>query len=138
MSSQPAFNKHFAGLLSAYPRIQIVNLLSTKEHEAALSNAYHEHTRNLNAQLGDTESEKPDGMSAVEHGVSYAEFDFHREAKLAGGIESVRDLIKRDPSFGGAIDSLGYCLVALDEKTGETLLHRQEGVFRTNCLDCLE
>jgi hypothetical protein len=136
VASQPAFNKHFASLLTAYPHIEVVNLLSTKDHEAMLSNAYREHVMSLNAQLGEQEGLSASGSKQDQ--VDYVEFDFHKEARTAGGIESVCDLIRRDPQLGGTLDKSGFCLVALDEKSGSTLLHKQEGVYRTNCLDTLE
>ena len=138
IASQPAFNKHFTSLLAAYPHIQIVDLLGSKDHEALLSTSFQEHVKALNAQLGEKEEpllSKTAGGSDI---VGYTEFDFHREVRNAGGIESVRDLIKRDPHLGGSMEYFGYCLAAIDEKNRETFLNRQEGVFRTNCLDCLE
>lgn len=166
IASQPAFNKHITALLSAYPHIEIVNLLSSRDHEALLSNAFREHVRNANAQLfqdsdniGNTTAAR--GQNGEEE-IGYTEFDFHSKVKLAGGIESVRDNIKRDPDTGGKIDKFGYCLAAIhrtpsssskynekNEKLGnygleeheevfESLIARQEGVFRVNCLDCLE
>ncbi|KAK9894329.1 DNase I-like protein [Cystobasidium minutum MCA 4210] len=126
IASQPAFNKHFTALLAAYPHIEVVNLLSSKDHESLLSNAYREHVRNANAQLDDGE-------------IEYVEFDFHSKVKLAGGIESVRDNIRRDPETGGRIDEFGYCLANVSHsKVFESLIARQEGVFRVNCLDCLD
>lgn len=159
IASQPAFNKHMTALLAAYPHIEIVNLLSSRDHEALLSNAFREHVRNANAQLFE---DKEDSIT-IKHGsskgsndgeIGYAEFDFHSKVKLAGGIESVRDNIRRDPETGGKIDDFGYCLASVShasntknaEKVGasegdeafERLIARQEGVFRVNCLDCLE
>lgn len=139
IASQPAFNKHFSSLLAAYPHIQAVNLLSLKDHEALLSQAYREHVRNANAQLGEkAEGNLLDNISTRPPEIGYTEFDFHSKAKLAGGIESVRDLVRRDSDLGGRIDSFGYCLLAAGEKGTDTLLSKQDGVFRTNCLDTLE
>lgn len=146
IASQPAFNKHFTALLAAYPHIQAVNLLSSKDHEALLSQAYREHVRTANAQLGmhaDVDLVSDEASSSrndLSPEIGYTEFDFHSKAKMAGGIESVRDLVRRDPSLGGRIDSFGYCLAAAggEKASVETLLSRQEGVFRTNCLDTLE
>lgn len=93
--------------------------------------------------------------------IGYTEFDFHSKVKLAGGIENVRDNIRRDPDTGGKIDKFGYCLAGVThtplrgegankeqsgiitqngekEEVFESLIARQDGVFRVNCLDCLE
>jgi len=158
IASQPAFNKHFTALLSSYPHIEVVNLLSSRDHEARLSNAYREHVRNANAQLfEDNDEHQTVKGKDGEETIGYTEFDFHSKVKLAGGIESVRDNIRRDPDTGGKIDQFGYCLAAVNhtplkrgeksEKEGttgdheevfESLIAKQEGVFRINCLDCLE
>lgn len=113
-------------------------MLGTKDHEALLSSSFQEHIKALNAQLGEKDgpysNEKADGGDKI----GYAEFDFHREIRNAGGIESVRDLINRHALLGGTMDGFGYCLAAIDGKDRATFLNRQEGVYRTNCLDCLE
>lgn len=132
-----------------------MNLLSSRDHEALLSNAYRDHIRNANAQLFE------DGTDNIKHEgeIGYSEFDFHSKVKLAGGIESVRDNIRRDPATGGKIDQFGYCLAGItryhtsnankkmdggektkrdEEEVFESLIAKQEGVFRVNCLDCLE
>lgn len=135
-----------------------MNLLSSRDHEALLSNAYRDHIRNANAQLFE------DGTDNIKHEgeIGYSEFDFHSKVKLAGGIESVRDNIRRDPETGGKIDQFGYCLAGItryhntsnankkmdggektktkhdEEEVFESLIAKQEGVFRVNCLDCLE
>ena len=136
MASQPAFNKHFTALLAAYQRVHAVNLLSTKDHEALLTNTYKEHVKNLNAQLGDAYGEMFNAAGAEE--VGFAVFDYHAEARKVTGYEGIRDLIRRAPQVGGLIDGLGYCLVTIDEKQADNVVTRQEGVYRTNCLDCLE
>lgn len=185
IASQPAFNKHFSSLMASYPNfiIQAVNLLSTKDHEALLSNAYREHVRNANAQIfelrddnnsnnlvdfsSSNEKDKKNNTTistskdiAGPSEIGYTEFDFHSKVKLAGGIESVRDNVKKDYDTGGKIHDFGYCLATvsyfpketaidggrrsnrekqhMEEDQYESLLTRQEGIFRTNCLDCLE
>jgi hypothetical protein len=161
VSSQPAFNKHFRALRESYPAVQALNLLSQKEHESLLSVTYREHVRNFNAQMSGqaattTSTGEPDeDAEGREREIGYTEFDFHNKARLAGGIESVRELIRRDPETGGKVERFGYCVAAVhsgesgsnasrssknDAAGGakETVLSRQEGVFRTNCLDCLE
>ena len=88
--------------------------------------------------LGEKASSNNGHANAPE--IGYTEFDFHSKAKMAGGIESVRELVRRDPTLGGRMESFGYCLAATggDGRSLETLLSKQDGVFRTNCLDTLE
>lgn len=117
--------------------MQAVNLLSTKDHEALLTSTYRDHLRNLNAQLGEKEGPLHINEKASDE-VGFAEFDFHREVKSVGGIENIREVIRRDPHLGGLLHTLGYFLVTLNNEGHETTLTRQEGVYRTNCLDCLE
>lgn len=192
IASQPAFNKHFNKLQSAYPSnklIQSVNLLSQKDHEALLSSSFREHVRTYNAQYGESDRKAAEAEKLIDadedevgsagaatmnedYGpIGYTEFDFHSKVKSSGGIEYVKDLIRREPTLGGLLDGFAYCLVARERAPGnnqeteetaagwenmhdtrgptaaatiregvevETLLQQQEGIYRTNCLDCLE
>jgi hypothetical protein len=120
-------------------------LLSTRDHEVLLSNAYREHVRNANAQLFEDVDNNDEKNANNVMEIGYTEFDFHFKVKTAGGIENVREIIRRDHETGGKIDQFGYCLAGVvhDEKNPnkegfESLIARQGGIFRINCLDCLE
>ena len=72
--SQPAFDRHFAGLVEEYGAVHAINLLGTKENEAALTMAYTRHMSIARLSVGDT--------------VGITNFDFHATVKY-GGHESV-------------------------------------------------
>ena len=73
-ASQPAFDRHFAGLVEEYGAVHAINLLGTKENEAALTMAYTRHMSIARHSVGDT--------------VGITNFDFHATVKY-GGHESV-------------------------------------------------
>ncbi|KAI6035067.1 DNase I-like protein [Pisolithus orientalis] len=119
-ASQPAFERHFAQLMDEYGAVHAINLLGSKENEATLTAAYANHlnrARNIwSDQLGITQ------------------YDFHYAVKMAGHDSVIRD-IERLKSVSDRMERFGYTLA--DASTGE-LITEQGGVFRTNCLDCLD
>ena len=141
-ATQPAFDKHFESLEVDYGTIHILNLLSaSKPGEAELTARYNYHVQHspLNQVIG---------LSGTpEHRLLESQFDFHAETRGPGGYEAasmVKRLIQnRADGFAyflceeGATSSNGYH----DEKAarvGTVVILQQEGVFRTNCLDCLD
>ncbi|RFU31354.1 hypothetical protein B7463_g4974, partial [Scytalidium lignicola] len=137
--TQPAFDKHFGELEQNYGAVHIVNLLSeTKPGEAELTSLYRYGVRRspLNHRNEKHRSE--------EDLLTETEFDFHAETRGPGGYEAasyIRRLIQR------SADAFAYYLCEVVEGSNSqsnerphksyTLL-QQEGVFRTNCLDCLD
>ena len=73
-ASQPAFDRHFAGLVEEYGAVHAINLLGTKENEATLTAAYARHMQVMRNSVGDT--------------IGITNFDFHTAVKY-GGHESV-------------------------------------------------
>ncbi|KAK4701408.1 synaptojanin, partial [Phenoliferia sp. Uapishka_3] len=120
-ASLPAFTRHFESLLDTYEHVHIVNLLSTKDQEAQLTDAYAAHLDKAGLK-GEV------GMTA---------FDFHARSKI-GGIESVKSQLKN--VVGSVGQGFGACIAAVDGRGEEstTLIMPQQGVFRTNCKDCLD
>ncbi|OWB61676.1 phosphatidylinositol phosphate phosphatase activity protein [[Candida] boidinii] len=115
-ATQPIFEKHFQNLNNKYGPVHIVNLLSTKPNEKLLSNCYKDHFIDLNDKKPDT--------------VILTEFDFHSEtSKTYAHAERIIKLL--DASF----HDFGYFLY---DKSSSTVLKEQQGIFRTNCLDCLD
>ncbi|VEU22516.1 DEKNAAC103695 [Brettanomyces naardenensis] len=116
-ASQPVFEKHFANLNGKYGPVHIVNLLSkTKSSEVTLSRAYKEHFRALKEKTPDS--------------LYFTDFDFHQEtSKTYADADRVLRPLK--PS----LQDFGY--FCYDLKENETIME-QQGVFRTNCLDCLD
>ncbi|BGP37915.1 Inositol-1,4,5-trisphosphate 5-phosphatase 1 [Rhodotorula kratochvilovae] len=118
-ASLPAFVRHFEDLLEHYGSLHAINLLGSKEGEAALTAAYEAH---LAAAAEADEN--------IAHEVGMTPFDFHHYAKV-GGIESVKSHLLR--AVGEVEDRLGACVVGVGEAGEVTPILSQRGVFRTNC-----
>lgn len=143
-ASQPAFDKHFEHLEFNYGTVHILNLLSeSKSGEVELTARYKEHV--VHSPLNQViELEPWIGQRLLQQ----SQFDFHAETKGPGGYEAasaVRRLLHNRAE--------GFAYFMCDDAESRTLLHRfdnsiltgepttilqQEGVFRTNCLDCLD
>ncbi|KAA8642172.1 SacI domain and endonuclease/exonuclease/phosphatase family protein [Aspergillus tanneri] len=120
-ATQHAFNKHFESLELEYGAIHVVNLLSElKPGEAELSAKFREHIRE--------------------------KFDFHAETRGPLGY-AASNHIKHEIShslsgFAFFLSENIAVINSLNENkklpmSSSTIL-LQEGVFRTNCLDCLD
>ncbi|PFH51385.1 hypothetical protein AMATHDRAFT_74943 [Amanita thiersii Skay4041] len=119
-ASQPAFERHFAHLMEEYGAIHAINLLGSKENEALLTAAYDRHLQIARAGLGD------------DLGITH--YDFHNAVRLGGHDSVIRDL-RNIENISDHVDRFGFslCDASLDE-----IITEQKGVFRTNCLDCLD
>ncbi|KAI8806214.1 SacI homology domain-containing protein [Cladochytrium replicatum] len=116
----PAFTKHFQDLIDNYGKVNVVNLLSNREDspEYELSQQFREHTVRLSHALA------PDNLR-------YTSFDFHSVVNRTNfdRLSALVDVTR------GSMDDYGYFVYDTAAKTPVTV---QEGVFRTNCLDCLD
>jgi len=141
-ATQPAFDKHFERLALTYGAVHIVNLLSaSKPGEVELTEKYRQHTQRSPLRQGGGKNE------ASEHYlIRQTEFDFHAETKGAGGYEGARSI---RPYLETSADGFAYFMseeiVERSAKgTDKAVVRRpvvvlqQEGVFRVNCLDCLD
>ncbi|KAF8076611.1 inositol polyphosphate phosphatase [Lyophyllum atratum] len=119
-ASQPAFERHFAQLMEEYGAVHAINLLGTKENEQSLTTAYGRH---LQIARG-----------AIDDELSITHFDFHNAVRIGGHDSVIRDL-RRLEDIVDHVDKFGFtmCNAASDE-----IITDQKGVFRTNCLDCLD
>ncbi|KAH6709016.1 SacI homology domain-containing protein [Leptodontidium sp. 2 PMI_412] len=138
--TQPAFDKHFGELEQNYGSVHVVNLLSeTKPGEAELTNLYRYGVRH--SALNHTE-----GQNSQDHQLlRETEFDFHAETKGPNGYEAA-SMIRR--LIENSADGFAYYLSEEIDDSAEDLQEKstrrtvvvlqQEGVFRTNCLDCLD
>lgn len=148
-ATQPAFDKHMEGITLKYGATHVINLLSeTKSGEVELSTHYTQHIKR--SPLFDSGGR---GGSSL---LRSTEFDFHAETKGPGGFEAANKI--RQPIESSA-DSFSYFLMESsdekflgqsheDKETHETekkrgvgtcsVILQQEGIFRTNCLDCLD
>ncbi|KAF7432917.1 inositol polyphosphate 5-phosphatase [Pleurotus ostreatus] len=118
--SQPAFERHFRQLIEEYGAVHVINLLGTKENEVTLTTAYTQHLKVARGSLGDDLDITP--------------FDFHNAVRLVGHDGVVRE-ISRIENVVDHIDRFGFTMC---DATSDDIITDQKGVFRTNCLDCLD
>ncbi|CAL3961944.1 unnamed protein product [Diplocarpon coronariae] len=138
--TQPAFDKHFGELEQNYGAVHVVNLLSEiKPGEAELTNLYRYGVRH-------SALNQADGQDSRDHQLlRETEFDFHAETKGPAGYEAA-SMIRR--LIESSADGFAYYLSEDIDDAGEpsskkasrrtVVVLQQEGVFRTNCLDCLD
>ncbi|KAL8852415.1 MAG: hypothetical protein Q9221_002721 [Calogaya cf. arnoldii] len=142
-ATQPAFDKHFERLELTYGTVHILNLMSaTRVGEVELTARYQHHSQQspLNQAI-DTESPS-------EHRLLQSHFDFHAETKGPSGYEAA-SLVRR--LVQDRADSFAYLLcdtIDLPRDNSDrsekpngaqsTVILQQQGVFRVNCLDCLD
>ncbi|KIK93453.1 hypothetical protein PAXRUDRAFT_145071 [Paxillus rubicundulus Ve08.2h10] len=119
-ASQPAFERHFAHLIEEYGAAHAINLLGTKENEAILTAAYAKHLYQASGIWGDH--------------LGITHYDFHNAVRIGGHDNIVREL-GRQEAITEHMDRFGFTLA--DTSTAEAITE-QRGVFRTNCLDCLD
>ncbi|MCP9261139.1 Phosphatidylinositide phosphatase SAC2 [Dirofilaria immitis] len=112
--SYPAFKKHVTKMTETYGTpLTIVNLVEQRGREMQLAVSFLQHILHMNS---------PD--------VVYFTYDFHfrcrglRFHKLAELISALSE----------QISTIGFCWV---DKSGE-IVRQQQGVIRTNCVDCLD
>ncbi|KAG8962483.1 hypothetical protein FRC05_005328 [Tulasnella sp. 425] len=133
--SMGPLNQHFTGISQIYGPIAAVNVAELAGKEAVVTTPYREAVEALN--------KSPNRPS-----VNYTEFDFHREC--AGmHYENIAKLLSRlDRTF----ESQAYVNAALSLTkeadlegrcsffwvSGPVVLCKQKGVFRVNCIDCLD
>ncbi|KAI0125909.1 SacI homology domain-containing protein [Xylariales sp. AK1849] len=138
--TQPAFDKHFEELEQSYGAVHIVNLLSaTKIGEAELTQLYHYGVQHCSLSRNGEKQSRDHAL------LRETDYDFHAETKTIG-YEAAED-IKRHIEHSA--DGFAYYLaeemddsadMAQDQRVDNrtVVVLQQEGVFRTNCLDCLD
>jgi SacI homology domain/Endonuclease/Exonuclease/phosphatase family len=141
-ATQPAFDKHFERLERTYGAVHIVNLLSAeKPGEIQLSDRYRYHTSRSPLMHVSDDKEASDA-----HLLRETEFDFHEQTRNAGGYEGAQ-MIK--PFIESSAEAFVYFMTEeVDEQVSAggkvknmkrlTVIMQQNGVFRVNCLDCLD
>ena len=137
--TQPSFDKHFLELEQSYGAVHIVNLLSeTKPGEAELSQLFHYGVEHC--PLNRREKQSADHALLRE-----TNYDFHAETKTAG-YEAARDIRRY---IEHSAEGFAYYLATETDDSADAMggttegrrmvvVLQQEGVFRTNCLDCLD
>ena len=117
-TNHAAFKRHFSNIINRYGDIQIASLVDKHGGEAEIGQQYEAHTRRLVAE---------GGISSVRPAFEW--FDFHAVCR-GMRFENVSLLM----------DTLGATLDRYDvtvEVNGK-IERRQQGVLRTNCMDCLD
>ncbi|PHH80054.1 hypothetical protein CDD80_3043 [Ophiocordyceps camponoti-rufipedis] len=141
--TQPSFNKHFEDLEHVYGAVHVINLLSeTKPAEAELSAMYHAGIRHCPLSRRGADGSVDRALLRETH------YDFHAETKGPAGYEAARDIRRY---IENSTDGFAYFLAVESKDGGESpggdgpgdgprmvVVLQQEGVFRTNCLDCLD
>lgn len=143
-ATQPAFDKHFESLELSYGAIHVVNLLSNeKPGELELTNRYRYHINH--SSLNPTNEKEVSGDHEL---LQLTDYDFHAETRGPGGYEAASMI---SHYIRHSADGFAYYLSEEAEENpqtgqngGDQIIHRpvtilqQEGIFRTNCLDCLD
>ncbi|KAJ5732828.1 hypothetical protein N7493_004309 [Penicillium malachiteum] len=142
-ATRHAFNQHFEALELEYGAVHVVNLLSElRSGEAELSARYRQHI------AGSSLRKKEDHGKAAHHSLlRLTEYDFLAETRGPAGYEASNQ-IKYE--LAGSLDGFAYFLsedtarpnASIDERedalSTSSVILQQDGVFRTNCLDCLD
>ena len=142
-ATQPSFDKHFAKMEHSYGAVHVVNLLSDeKPGELELSQRYYYHVTHSPLNGGAKQSDPE------HHLLKITNYDFHAETRGPAGYEQASQIkhIIQDSA-----DGFAYFLAENIEDMPRSGANRtksvirrvvpilqQEGVFRTNCLDCLD
>lgn len=144
-AAQPAFDRHFENLAETYGDIFVVNLLSEeKPNEVQLTRQYMYHIEH--SSLNHHSAEKGESAAEEHKHLSHLNYDFHAETRGPNGYEAasgIRRYIERAAlSFDFLLTEEIQETVQKDGKqhsiTGQNDVLRQSGIFRTNCLDCLD
>lgn len=146
-ATQPAFDKHFEAIFRSYGDVFVVNLLSEeKPSEIQLTRQYFDHidrsTLNARHAQGAHESSEHKHIQSVN-------YDFHAETRGPNGYEAASGIKRWIMDSAQVFDyylseegqersriSAGGRRRSLLEDQKEVL--KQAGVFRTNCMDCLD
>ncbi|RGP79176.1 sac1-recessive suppressor of secretory defect [Fusarium longipes] len=116
-ANQAACRRHFESLSRNYGQLQIVNLVEKHGVESIIGSAYEKAVEQVNKG------------ASQDNEIPFEWFDFHAACKgmkfenVSMLLDQLRDKIE---SFGSTV-----------QKDGKQLT-RQQGVFRTNCMDCLD
>ncbi|GJE90764.1 SacI homology domain-containing protein [Phanerochaete sordida] len=107
-----ALKRHLQRLLQRYGPLSIVNLAEQHGKESVVTNAYRDFVHEL--ALKD---------------VQYTDYDFHTETK-GMKYENISKLIDQ---MQRTFEGQGYLWISND-----LIMSQQKGVFRVNCIDCLD
>lgn len=115
-TNQAAFDRHFRDLKERYGSVQVALLVDKHGGEARIGEEYEKAAETLNG-----------GKDAHELDLEW--FDFHTECR-GMKFENVARLVK---TLGPTMKDQGETVVQ-----DKTVHQRQNGIIRTNCMDCLD
>ena len=142
-ATKPAFDKHFDGLSKAYGDVYILDLLSDeKPAEAQLIKLYEEQVRH--SKLNEAPDRQKDVETSEHKHLQSLTYDFHSETR--GNYDAARGIRRYIIDSATAFE---YFLTEdIEEKVvkdgrkhsvyGQNEVLKQNGIFRTNCMDCLD
>jgi hypothetical protein len=116
-ANQAACRRHFESLSRNYGQLQIINLVEKHGVESIIGGAYEKVIEEVSKE------------ASQDNKIPFEWFDFHAACKgmkfenVSMLLDQLRDKIE---SFGSTV-----------QKDGKQV-SRQQGVFRTNCMDCLD
>eukprot|EP00041_Stephanoeca_diplocostata_P029622 m.880958 g.880958 ORF g.880958 m.880958 type:complete len:612 (+) comp23593_c0_seq30:190-2025(+) len=115
-TASEAFRQHFQELEQRYGQQAVINLINNKGHEGTLRETFQ---TNMQALRSDK--------------VAYYEFDFHKECSRMrwDRVRILLDRVRPDYNAHGAFAAHRVNDVVEVKRT-------QQGVFRHNCIDCLD
>lgn len=147
-ATQLSFDRHFEKLTRRYGSVHVVNLLSeTKPGEVELTQRYNLHLAKSPLLLDENGERLRNPRNSP---LQKTEFDFHEVSRVAGGYEGAKRI---QPLITDSAEKYVYFLTQeVAEETEVTekgntfrkkvqrplMVLQQNGVFRTNCLDCLD
>jgi hypothetical protein len=115
-----AFKRHFNDLALRYSEVYVASLIDKHGTEAKIGQLYEQHAKDLNEHGG------IDGKGKQ---LGFEWFDFHNVCR-GMHFENVSKLMD---SLGPFLESTGWTEISNDE-----VKHKQSGILRTNCMDCLD
>ena len=144
-ATKPAFDRHFEALARTYGDVYILNLLSEeKPNEAQLIQLYESEIQH--SSLNANSEKNGESMSSEHKHLKSITYDFHAQTRGPDGYIAARGIRRHIMDSAIAFE---YFLTADIEETvtkngrkasvyGQNEVLKQNGIFRTNCLDCLD
>lgn len=117
-TNHKALRLHFSNIVARYGDAQIVLLVDKHGGEAELGRKYEEHIRQVNIEGGVTGRK-----------LGFEWFDFH---KVCRGMRFENVSLLMD-TLGERLDAFGETI-----EVDGIARRKQSGIFRTNCMDCLD
>tara|TARA_R110002003_G_scaffold1035_7_gene22103 strand:- start:19 stop:1965 length:1947 start_codon:yes stop_codon:yes gene_type:complete len=115
-----AFKRHFVDLSSRYGDIYCASLVDKHGTEAKIGELFEKHANALN---------EDGGLDGHGKRLGFEWFDFHNVCR-GMHFENVSRLMETLEPFA---TSTGWTVIS-----GDQIQHKQSGVLRTNCMDCLD